>query len=300
MSTDRQNKFHGNVAHWITKAQIETDYFIHFIKAWIAFNSWYSSSYPAEITDNAIFTKLKKEVNDFRSKILNLLNSDKFEALEFKKHIAKLHLELERNEIPSPERKITFTNLVLEKNTLPSSDDFIKGKNFAYKVKIDYDHYAKDGTQKILIQVFDLRDSNNPGRMHLNQNEWDIDEMKNHQQFKLPKITHKTEKKKVQSALLKCYHKINPNKPSDLLLQPKLKGKHKTKAIPDNCIVMNADEHIYFINDPEKIASGLITILYDLRNKLFHGEICPTNEIQVIYREAFYILNPLIKILIVR
>lgn len=300
MANNRLNKFHGNVSHWVEKAQIDTDYYIHFMKAWIAFNSWYSSSYPAENTDSAIFTKLKKEVNDFRSKILNLINSNTSEAIQFKKHIAQLHLELERNEIPSPERKITFANIVIEENTLPTCGCEVKGKNYTYKIKIDYNHSAINGQQKMSIQVFDLRDTNNQGRMNLNQNDWDISELKNHPQFKLPKIIHKTEKSKVQDALISCYNDINPQKPTNLLMPPKLKGRNKIKAIPENCIVMNCENHIYFINDANKISSGLISILYDLRNKLFHGEISPTYEIQAIYREAFFILNPLIKVLIVR
>lgn len=300
MATNRNDKFHGNISHWVSKAQIETDYFVHFIKAWIAFNSWYSSSYPTENTDSAIFTKLKKEVNDFRSKILNLLNSNSKEAIEFRLHIAKLHLELEKNEVPSPDRKITFTNIILEKNTLPSSSEEVKGKNFTYKIKVDYNHNAQVGDQKMLIQVLDLRDSNNPGRMNLNQNEWNIIELQNHPQFKLTKISHNTIKKKVQHTLLECYNAINPNRPFNLLVSPKLRGKYKVKAVPDNCIIMDQENHIYFHNEADKIVNGLITVLYDLRNKLFHGEICPTTEIQNIYREAYYIINPLIKVLIVK
>ncbi len=68
---------------WIRKIDIEIDYFSAFIKAWIAFNSWYRSEYK-ERTDRDIIERIKSESNHFRGYIETLLDS--------KTSLMKLHL----------------------------------------------------------------------------------------------------------------------------------------------------------------------------------------------------------------
>lgn len=53
---------------WIRKIDIDIDYYSAFIKAWIAFNSWYRSEYR-ERTDREIIEKLKTESNRFKGYI---------------------------------------------------------------------------------------------------------------------------------------------------------------------------------------------------------------------------------------
>lgn len=295
MANSRLNKFHGNFSSWVEMADVYIDYFTLYTKAWIAFNAWFSSSYPNENTDIGILNKIKKEVNPFRKKIMYYLNGNDDSSKKFRCHIAKLHYELDRNPIPSLERKITFTNVILEKNTLPTKEEIITGRNYSYKIRVSYNHNANEGTQKVTTAVFDLRDANNAGRMNYNQNEWDIEELKNHPQFNLNKIAHRRVKKIVQQSIINCYNEINPLKPTNLLVEPKLKGINKVKTKPNGCLDMDSQNHIYFIDKPDKIISGLIGILYDLRNKLFHGEIEPSDDVQNIYREAYFILYTLIK-----
>lgn len=47
---------------WIQKIDIDIDYYSAFIKAWIAFNSWYRSE-NKERTDREIIERLKSENN---------------------------------------------------------------------------------------------------------------------------------------------------------------------------------------------------------------------------------------------
>ena len=73
---------------WIQQIDIKIDYYSAFIKAWIAFNSWYRSEYR-ERTDREIIEKLKSESNRFKGYIETLLdtNNNTDEAMSFKKNL---------------------------------------------------------------------------------------------------------------------------------------------------------------------------------------------------------------------
>ena len=49
-----------------------------------------------------------------------------------------------------------------------------------------------------------------------------------------------------------------------------------------------------FTSDKRLIARGLIEILYQLRNTLFHGEITPDSEVQIVYQPAYLVLKRII------
>ena len=70
---------------WISRIDIEIDYYSAFIKAWIAFNSWYRSEYT-DRTDRAIIERLKSQSNRFKSYIETLLdpNNNSEESTKFK------------------------------------------------------------------------------------------------------------------------------------------------------------------------------------------------------------------------
>jgi hypothetical protein len=149
------------------------------------------------------------------------------------------------------------------------------------------------------VQVVDvLAPPASQGRMNWNQNDWDIDELKQTNQFKLLNIVKDKERLEVQNEILNCYHQVNPLKPINLILPPQRKSKKNPQFKPPaNSIIINSDKNLYFINEPEKIAKSIIEILYNLRNALFHGEINPSPDVQKIYKEAYNVLYPLIKVL---
>ena len=51
---------------------------------------------------------------------------------------------------------------------------------------------------------------------------------------------------------------------------------------------------IMFIKNSENIAKGIIEVIYNLRNSLFHGELIPNKEANKIYGAAYKILRELI------
>lgn len=290
MSNKRANKFHGNVPAWLSLAEIQIDYFSQFVKAWIPFNDWFSTTYQRESTDRDILERIKNETNPFRDKIITNFRLNDSDSIEFRILIGKLHIELEKNNIPSVENRISFTQVITEKNTLPKIDKVVKG----FKIIIKYNHSAPKGAQRINIQVIQLEGYT--GKMNWNQNEWNLEELKSNSQFLLNNILNQRIKQEIQSEILSCYHEINPLKARNLVVQPQIKSKNNPKLIaPVNCTLIDNDKHLYFINEPETIAKGLIEILYNLRNALFHGEVNPSQEVQKIYKEAYLILLNLIK-----
>jgi hypothetical protein len=51
----------------------------------------------------------------------------------------------------------------------------------------------------------------------------------------------------------------------------------------------------FFINNPNKIACGLIEVLYRLRCSLMHGDISPSESAMSVYENAYYILKAVLK-----
>jgi len=289
-NANRVNKFHGNVSSWVKLADVQIEYFSQFAKAWIPFNAWFSTSYMNENNDRDIINRIKKETNDFRDKITTHLRLNDDESIFFLQTLGRLHLELERCNIPSIENRISFTSVVIEKNSKLKEDATTKGNK--YKVIVEYKPSAPSGTQKVNVKVILL----NGYRVEWDwdQNEHDIEELKGHSKFQ--NIGSAKDRQEIQSTLVSVYKEVNPQKPTNLLVQPERKRDGKYR-VPQNCIVIEQKSNIYFINDHVIIAKALIEILYRLRNALFHGEVNPTEEVQKVYKEAYYIMYNLIKIL---
>jgi hypothetical protein len=53
--------------------------------------------------------------------------------------------------------------------------------------------------------------------------------------------------------------------------------------------------NFHFIQDTDKLCKGIIEIIYNLRNVLFHGEIIPDSDTNKVYEPAYQILHTLIQ-----
>lgn len=287
---NRVNKFHGNVPAWLKLAEVQVDYFSQFVKAWIPFNAWFSTCYMNENNDRDIINRIKRETNDFRDKIITHFRLTDEESINFINTIGRLHFELENSSIPSNDNRISFTNVVIEKNAKLKDDAETKGKK--YKVIVEHKPNAPQGTQKVNVKVILL--NGYKVEWDWDQNEYDLEELTKHPKY--ISIGTPKDRTEIQSTILFVYKEVNPVKPANLLLSPIRRTNGLFKA-PADCITIDGKKNTYFINDPEKVAKALIEILYRLRNALFHGEINPTEDVQKIYREAYYIMFTLIKIL---
>ncbi len=255
MANNREDKFHGNVPAWLRLADVQIDYFSQFVKAWLPFNAWFATKYSTENTDRDIISRIKKETNPFRDRIITHFRLSDKESKDFINLIGKLHFELEQHNIPSTGRRITFTNIVLEKNLQFKCDATTKGKR--YKIMTEYKPNAPKGTQKVNVKVILLLGY--VPKMDWDQNEWDIEELKTNPNFQA--IATDKDRYEVQDAILNCYNAINPLKPINLILPAVRKSsKNPELAAPSNSIEIDAEKNLYFINDPTLIAKGVVEV----------------------------------------
>jgi hypothetical protein len=258
------NYYVENAEAW--KALSSIDYFTYFVKAWIPFNAWYRNSYSALESDADIMQQIKTQHNSFGDRIISLIENPEThnESKIFKANLAELHYQLERNYIYNRGVRISFTNIVVEDN--PQKIETRTYRGFSYKVEIDAGNNRKvtstiiDGKSVVRIDV-----SQNNG--------YDFDEILNSSQYKvLP-----PECKRILKA---CYEAVNPRKAISLL----------TTDASNSVKIGNYN----FVNDSELIAKAIITVIYNLRNSLFHGQLVPDRNTQLVYEPAYHILRMLV------
>ena len=259
-----QNYYVENAEAW--KALSNIDYFTYFVKAWIPFNAWYRNSYPALESDAEIMQQIKTQHNSFRSRIISLIENPEThnESKVFKAHLAELHYQLERNYIYNREVRISFTNIVVEENTQTLATRLYR--KFSYKVEID-----AGNKKKVTSSV---TDGKSVARLSIVQNNgYKLGEIINDLQYKaLPP--------ECQGILKVCYEEVNPRKAVSLLA-----------IVPSDSIKIG---NYNFVNDPELIAKVIITVIYNLRNSLFHGQLVPDRNTQLIYEPAYHMLRMLV------
>lgn len=258
------NYYIENAEKW--KALADIDYFTHFVKAWIPLNAWYRNNYPALESDAEIMQQIKTQHNSFRNRIISLIENPETsnDSKVFKANLAELHYQLERNYIYNRGIRLSFTNIVVEENTQTIETRAYRG--FSYKVEID-----AGNKKKVTATIIDGR---SVSRLYIIQNNGYIsDEIINDTQYKaLP-----PECKRILKA---CYEEVNPRKAIGLL----------TTDPSDSIKIGN----YHFVNNSELIAKAIITVIYSLRNSLFHGQLVPDKNTQLVYEPAYHILRMLV------
>ncbi|HBD94964.1 MAG TPA: hypothetical protein DC057_12410 [Spirochaetia bacterium] len=257
------NLYTQNSELWKSISHI--DYFTQFVKAWIPFNAWYKNYFPQLKTDKEAIDTIKSTNNNFRDKLLSLISGSSMNAdvLGMKGYISNLHYELERHYINNQGRRITFTNIVIEMNT-KLHEELLKN-SWKYEATRDRGNY-----KQIEIKITDRHSRQ---KLLINQvNGYDIDEIKRNQQYL---SLQNNQQKNIEY----CYSEINPYKPINLLTSG-------TETIQLG--------NYHFINDSMQICKAVITILYLMRNSLFHGEIIPDKNTSIVYEQAYNILHRLI------
>lgn len=258
------NYYVENADAW--KALSNIDYFTYFVKAWIPFNAWYRNNYPALDSDGVIMQQIKTHHNSFRNRIISLIENPETDnnSKIFKMYLGELHHQLERNHIHKRGERISFTNIVVEDN--PQLTQTRIYRRFEYKVEID------TGNRKNIVSS--VIDGSSVSRLNVNQNSgYNLDEILNDAQYRaLPP--------ECQRLLKACYEEVNPKKAIGLLT-----------VDTSNSIKMG---NYHFINDSELIAKALITVIYYLRNSLFHGQLVPDKNTHLVYEPAYHILRMLV------
>ncbi len=248
---------------WIRKIDIDIDYYSAFIKAWIAFNSWYRSEYR-ERTDREIIEKLKTESNRFKGYIETLLdtNNNTDEAISFKKNLDNLRSALVSAAIVTQERggmnqQISFSEIAINNpKTLAEGD---------YRVT----HYKIQRTRQKVTTL--VHRKNNPADVYFQfeQDRYDETELDVHADFLRLGIEQ-------QGQCKAFYKEVRP-------------------YVVESVLRKDRDNNIIFINERSKVSRGVIEVLYLLRCSLMHGEVTPDNNSLEVYKYAYYVLAEVLK-----
>ena len=258
------NPYLENKERWLALA--EPDYLILFVKAWIPFNAWYSNTYAPLKQDRQILTEIKNNPNLFRNKLTALLSGNTYESKKFKNTLSDLHKSLESTFIPQPTRRITLTSLVIERNPVLVETSIVR--NWTYKAEVVY-----TGTTNYTIDLKIIgRDGST--KYTWTQVKYDKASLTTH-------LATSTISQYQQLQMLKAYEKINPKKPSCLI-------------VSNNRNFINIGEY-KMTNNVDDLSKAIIEILYRLRCILFHGELNPSLENRQPYQHSYYILRTLIQ-----
>lgn len=254
-----------NTRRFIENADI--DYFTYFIKAWIPFNAWYKNRWPDIHTDRGAISSVKDTVNETRSAIVNYLENDNDNAKTFRSYLSSLHFQLMENDIRNRGVRISFESVQAGKNRTNQIDD----THNQIRYKLDR---VRNGN--ITINVTKTR-TGDSSCGEIFQDEYNLEDLREDREFnRLPQYQ--------QRRLISLYEEIIPFESINLI---ELNPRDNRQEQPDNYSKVGS---FNFIENKEKIAQGLIEIMYSLRCVLFHGELNPNESNNEVYKNLYHIL----------
>jgi hypothetical protein len=269
--------------NWIKKAEL--DYFTMFIKSWLPFNAWYMKDFYDEAanrtSDRSIIDYLKNNPNRYKAKIIALLRGLDDNALRFRTYLSQLHFELETHTIPNEEERISFSTINLSRNLLLQK--VISFGHYSYKV--EFKNNLPRTQRRWVCEIISKKTGNTIHLIELFN--WSLEELHTHADY----IIIPNEKKQYLDA---CFLEMNPKKPEVVITQPIRSGTGGYQQ-PPNSIVISDSKRLFFVNNYDLVSKVIIELLYELRCKLFHGELDPISANIGIYENAYHIQKYLIK-----
>jgi len=269
----------------------EPDYYMLFVKAFIPYNAWYMMNFYDEdekrTNDRSIIDFMKSAKpgeNRYKDRTVTLLKGNTAEAEDFKRHLACLHFELRKHPIPNAEEAISFKQVYISSKKAEDYEPITIGE-YTYSCKHDETRPKK--TPRWILEVINTDSQSTEYMVELFKPS--LSELvKNDDFIALPTDSMK-------EGLKDALNEMSPNK-TDNLVVAELHSANET--VPTGSFVMGDNERVCLVNNTELIAKAVIQILYDLRCKLFHGEIAPTSDYKGIYKHAFFVQSMLIKNLV--
>jgi len=278
-----------SITKWLEKA--EPDYYTMFIKSWIPYNAWYMHNFfdedsnPKRTSDRDIIYHIENNSNAYKNAIAGFLNGTSDGAGDFKRLISNLHYKLEETPIPDYDNRISFCNICIDNNAQKEGPYTITETDFVVTGKHDKNIVPKTNPRWI-FEVLEKKTGMTISRVALQK--CSISELRANSDFR-------SLIRKYQAAMESCLNEIDPNKKTNIVILP-VYNKTRTKIQqPPNSIIIDEIRHLYFTDNIDDICRALIQILYELRCKLFHGEIEPSDNYLGIYEQAFLIQRILIK-----
>lgn len=275
-----------HINNWINKA--EPDYYSMFIKAWIPYNAWYMHNFydedatPKRTSDKDIIHHIKTNSNKYKNRIIALLRGNDDLSIYFKGCLSKLHYELEAHPTPNSDDRISFDSICIFGNSL--RDKTISQGRYTYKGK--FNNTLPKTSPRWIFEGFLTSTNSTICRIELHK--CSLSELRATPYFQEP--GNDEHKKGIEA----CLNEINPNKKISIVVPPERGRGGKLKS-PASSLIINQTKHLYFKDNIEDVSKVIIQILYELRCRLFHGEIDPTNANSGVFEQAFNIQKILIK-----
>lgn len=263
------NPYIENVEKW--KEFIYIDYFSQFARTWIPFNAWYSNSFPSLKTDREVMDTLKTGNNKVKDRISGLIRSQSPEAKYFREQVQQLHFQLEQHPIRNKGEQLRFNDICVDENPTRLVNE--RYDRITYFIERNIPSRPKGE-----LQITVTRSNGHVPCSITQNNGYDWAEIEAHAQYQALSLT-------IQVELKARYERINPRKPVNLLTHDTRESHHY--LIGD----------IRFIRDEDLIAKAILTILYSLRNALFHGHIVPDKKTNKVYEPAYHILRTVVEAL---
>jgi hypothetical protein len=252
-----------NYQEWINEIDINVDYYSAFLKAWIAFNSWYRSQYKDK-QDREIIEKIKANNNQFKDYIETLLdkNATSSIAMEFRDNLDKLQEALTNAAIVTQERggdrqQISFSEIAITNPKSKSDENYNRT------------HYMIQRTQDKVSTLIHKKGDTSVVYFQYVQDSYDFSQIE-----------------------------INPDFQK---LSPEQQGQCKAfygqiKPYQTECVIAKNRENVpVFVEERSEVSRGIVEVLYLLRCSLMHGDVHPNKVSSEVYKYAYYVLSAILK-----
>ena len=255
----------GNELQW--KRLVDVDWLGQYVKAWVAFNAWYSNNFKPpqgkrRFRDREIIEKIKDDEGGICSKIENLLSGTDSNQKLFQSDVSALHKALSNITVKSNEKRIWLKEISDYRYVNPIQET---KHNITYEIKIDSKDKKRIVTvigKKIGKEIFNKTITAKEEETFQREN-W-FDELSNSGWFEKLSQTQRN------------YLRVFLN-----------------DSLPIHNLLDFSNDPNKFTGDQKLISRAHIEILYQLRNALFHGEVTP-NEVQTVYQPAYLVLKQII------
>jgi hypothetical protein len=255
----------ANYKDWIDAIDINVDYFSAFMKAWIAFNSWYESGEVEGRTDKEKIDFIANKTNRFKTYMNNLLSEETPEGISFRESVALLHASLIGAAITTQEyfgvrQAVSFSEVAV--------------KNQNNQTRMEYYSYCYQ-CSRVSGKITTIISNKTGGGdiFQFEQDEYNVEVLKQQTSFLGLKNAQ-------QGKCLECYEELRP-----YIIETVLDARDTAKK-------MGAYS---FVNDDNKISRAIIMILYLLRCALAHGDVSPDAPSNKVYRYAYEVIVPPLK-----
>lgn len=271
-----------NLRRWIEQSNI--DYVTYFIKAWIPFNAWYTSHFPTLDGERAKINATKNNANPVRNGISTYLENDGQDGETFRSYLSALHFALQNHILTNETGIISFHEMIKEKNPKNLIDNETVN-SIIYFVKRDDGSRLGEVNQ---VQIF-LKDKHKKTFFNYAHTAYDFEHVK---MSATTNANFAALSNKQQENLRIFYQELQPIIITDLIESAPLESpKNYYKCDSYNFKRDTADAYCR----GSFVGKALVETLYQLRNILFHGELIPSEGIQPIYKNAYFLLKMILE-----